>query len=66
MTIDEMKATERWLDLRRRLAIKYLDSVQVIVTGLEAGQQMDLTTFESLKDITAFCDKVLLSAKDTN
>lgn len=63
---DDIKATERWLDLRKRLAIKYLDSLQVIIVGMEAGEQMDITTFRVMKDMTEYCDKVFLTTKEPN
>jgi hypothetical protein len=33
---------------------------------MEAGEQMDITTFRVMKDMTEYCDKVFLTTKEPN
>ncbi|QIG76541.1 hypothetical protein EVC27_016 [Rhizobium phage RHph_I1_6] len=63
---EEINATERWIDLRKRLAIKLLDTVQHAVVQLEAGATFDSYSFVTVMNISDYCDKVLLGTKEKN
>ncbi|QXV74691.1 hypothetical protein PP749_gp018 [Rhizobium phage RHEph22] len=66
MGYDEIRATERWLELRKRLAIRMMDTMQSVVTQMEAGSAMDQYTFIMVKEISDYCDKVLLKPTERN
>ncbi|QIG67718.1 hypothetical protein PP747_gp017 [Rhizobium phage RHph_Y38] len=66
MGYDEIRATERWLELRKRLAIRMMDTMQSVVTQMEAGSGIDQYTFMIVKEMTEYCDKVLLKPTERN